>query len=209
MSKARRKQRAQSGPKGKSFEQRIAQRLREVYDPPELLAQIEKATQEKRIKDRTVLLKRSAVRRSDQGRGAKEPDVVVTERCPCWFECQDADAAHHAPLAKFAQAERDLEETQMAGVLWPVAICHKTGGQKIGVWMSFHHLVLLANIQPIKGIEGEPGPLNLYSKGFELEQPVRLDLEDFLMLLRDDFARRTEAAAERMALLQRNAANGR
>lgn len=192
--------------KGKSFEQRVAQMLREIYDPPELLAEIEKATKEKRVKDRSVLLKRSAVRRSDQGKGAKEPDVVV-QGCPCWIECEDA--VDSRPLEKYEQAERDVEQSGNSLSLWPVAICHKTGEHKTGVWMAFHHLVLLANIQPLLNVDGEPGPLNLHSKGFEMEQPVRIDLEDFLMLLRDDYARVEEEQAKRIAMLQRNAAGGR
>jgi hypothetical protein len=206
--KAAKKKRAQSGPKGDAFERRIAQKLREVYDPPELLAEIAKATKEKRVKDRTVLLKRSRVRRSEQSKGAREPDVVV-KGCPCWIECQDAATNHFTPLEKYAQAERDVDETDQWASLWPVAVCHKTGEHKIGVWIAFHHLVLLANIQPLLNVDGEPGPLNLFSKGFELEQPVRIDIEDFLTLLRDDYARTEEEEAKRIALLQRNAAGGR
>lgn len=202
------KRKAQPGPKGKSFEQRIAVRMREVYDSPDLLAKIEKATKERRNKDRTVLLKRSLVRRSEQAKGAKEPDIVV-KGCPCWIECQDAGADHFRPLEKYEQAERDVEETQQTLKLWPAAICHKTGEHKIGVWIAFHHLVLLANIQPLLNVDGEPGPLNLHSKGFDMEQPVRVDLEDFLMLLRDDYARTEEEKAKRIALLQHNAAGGR
>jgi hypothetical protein len=198
---------AKSGPKGKQFERRIAQLMRTIYDPPELVAELGRLAAEKQRKERSALIKSSAVRRSDQGKGAVEPDVVVAG-CPCWIECQDAGTTKYRPLWKYEQACRDVEQTDSVGHLWPVAICHLTGSPYTGVWIAFHHLVLLSNIQPIKGIDGEPGPLNLHSKGFDMDKPVQIDLEDFLRLLRDDHQRR-QGDEDRMALLQTNAAKRR
>lgn len=190
---------AKSGPKGSAFERKIAILMREIYDPPELTAELadlqklaSKAAKGKKgplLAARRELQKSSAVRRSDQGKGAVEPDVVIRDGlCPCWLECQDAKGDKHRPLEKYRQAVRDVAET--GSPLWPVAIGHKTGDVKIGVWIGLHHLVLLADMQPGVGRDSRPGPLNRWSKGFELAQPVRLDLQDFLMLLRDDNDRR-------------------
>jgi len=203
---------AKSGPKGKTFERKVAQLMREIYDPPELLAELAdlsklaaRAAKGKKgplLQTHRELQKSSAVRRSDQGKGAIEPDVVIREGlCPCWLECQDAAGINYRPKAKYTQACRDVVESRSP--LWPVAICHKTGDQKIGVWIGLPHLVLLANMQPGVGRTCEAGPLNRWSQGFELRQPVRLDLEDFLLLLRDDNSRRNVQSNNGAKMLER------
>jgi hypothetical protein len=61
--------------------------------------------------------------------------------------------------------------------LWPVAVCHKTGDKKIGVWMSAITLVKLTQaLTP-------GGSLNLHSKVYDLDHPIRIEYADWLMLL--------------------------
>lgn len=172
---------AKSGPKGRAFEERIAGRLREIYDPPELTEALAVAAREHRIKDHRELLKGSAVRRSDQGRGAQEPDIVISN-CPCWIECQDAVSI--TPLVKHEQAEKDVLDT--GSQLMPAMIAHRTGEKQIGVWMSLHHVAALSRMY-------EDGHVDLRSRVFDMAQPVRLDFEDFLLLLKDDLSWRRTA----------------
>jgi hypothetical protein len=125
------------------------------------------AAKGRRRKDWSRLLKSSQVRRSEQGKGAQEPDLVV-EGCPCWIECQDARASE--PLEKYAQAVRDIKDTGSA--LLAAAVCHKTHEKKIGVWMSLADVITLG---------GGCGLLEPFQR---MVQPVRMDLGDWLWLLR-------------------------
>jgi hypothetical protein len=114
--------------KGAAFERQIAADMRLIYDPKSLLDEVEEA---KRLKDRKAqrrLLKQSNVRRSEQTKGAREPDLVI-RGCPCWQELQCANRANFDPVAKFKQAERDISESNSS--LWPVAICKMTGSHSI------------------------------------------------------------------------------
>ena len=111
--------------------------MREIYDPPELV----KSMTESKGNDHSRLLKESKVRRSEQAKGAREPDIVI-EGCPCWLELQDARGPKFAPLKKLEQAERDVIETESE--LWPASICHQTGSHDIQVCVRLGTLLALA-----------------------------------------------------------------
>lgn len=119
-----------SAAKGPSFERLIASKLREVYDPPRLVEECQVAAKARQTAVLRELHKRSRVRRSDQGRGAQEPDLVVIG-CPCWLELNHANDPR--PLAKLAQAERDTIATESP--LWPVVVWQKTRSKTINVTM--------------------------------------------------------------------------
>ncbi len=185
LSKSKGKKRAKSGPKGAAFEAKIATMLRTIYDPAELVQAMTLAAKAKQRKEWSRLLKSSVVRRSEQARGAKEADLVVDPGlCPCWIECQDARDSGHTPLAKYAQAVLDIEDTKSD--LLAAAVCHKTGEKKIGVWMSLQDLVVLAAAQPDgAGIRmGAAFQVGTSEAVESMAQPVRLDLGDWLWLLR-------------------------
>lgn len=167
---------AKSQQKGKAFERKIATALRQIYDPPELRMELERLAKARKVKERRELMKQSAVRRSDQGKGACEPDIVV-RGCPCWVECQDAWDSR--PHTKYTQAVRDVQQT--GSPLWPTAVCHRSRESRITVWMALPHLAQLANLTPKR--------VNLRSKGFDLEFPVCLDFADWLLLLSDHLVR--------------------
>lgn len=84
------------------------------------------------------------MRRSDQGKGAKEPDLVFDSGCPCWMELQNAADGAYNPEGKLAQAERDIQE--LNSDLWPVAICRKTGSPKIEVCTRLWVLLMLMGL---------------------------------------------------------------
>jgi hypothetical protein len=104
--------------------------MRRIFDPPELVQQLESTTAVKDRADHKALLKESRVRRSDQGRGAMEPDLVIRD-CSCWMELKDAKDPE--PQAKLLQAESDALEARQGQ--WPVAITHKIGRRSIQVTM--------------------------------------------------------------------------
>lgn len=167
---------AKSKAKGSAFERKIATALRRIYDPKELSQQLGFLQRNRKFKEHRALLKQSAVRRSDQGKGAVEPDVVV-RGCPCWIECEDAWDSR--PLTKYRQALRDVTETRSP--LWPTAICHRSGERDTTVLMSLVHLAKLADLTSKR--------INRESKAFDLAFPVRLEFGDWLALLADHHAR--------------------
>jgi hypothetical protein len=111
--------------------------MREIYDPPSLVQSLK----ESQGKDHSRLLKASKVRRSEQAKGAREPDLVV-EGCPFWLELQDARAEAFSPLKKLEQAERDVIDTDSE--LWPASICHQTGSHEIQVCVRLGTLFAMA-----------------------------------------------------------------
>ena len=127
--------------KGKVFERWVAQQFREAY--PFL----------------------DGVRRSQQGAGAEQSDVTGVPGL--WIECQDA--ARPTPLAKLVQAERDVAEAKLQGIL-PIAVVHRAGSSRTSTTVT-----LRAGAFP-----------RLYGKGGCLEKwrtpPVTIGLSDFLNL---------------------------
>jgi hypothetical protein len=123
-----------------------------------------------------MLLKGSKVRRSDQGKGAVEPDLVI-EGCPVWMELQDAAGSDYHPLVKLEQAERDVFQTESD--LWPVSICHQTGKHTIEVCTRLRTLLLLGDFDL-------PGETSCWYANI----PVILDFEKFKELLRHEHERR-------------------
>jgi len=115
-----------------------------------------------------MMMKQSAVRRSDQGKGAKEPDLVIPP-CPCWLELQDATGHSYHPLRKLEQAERDV--VQCGSDLLPVSICHQSKRQSIEVCMRVGTLLTLSGLSLVN--------TNLEALLF----PVILDYEHFKSLL--------------------------
>lgn len=102
--------------------------MRRVFDHPDLVDELESTTGVKDRAEHKALLKESRVRRSDQGRGAMEPDLVIQD-CDCWMELQDAQQPD--PQAKLLQAESDALEARHGQ--WPVAVTHKIGRRSIQV----------------------------------------------------------------------------
>lgn len=149
--------------KGANFERKIAQDMREIYDPPKLLKLMKVSTPKKR----SQLLKSSAVRRGRQTEGAVESDLVV-KGCPCWLELQDASKGKFSPLNKLRQAERDVNATKVA--LYPVAICHLKGSRNIATMMRLSTLVDL--------VGGES------QWGFREDFPVLINYDDFRDILK-------------------------
>ena len=141
--------------------------MREIYDPPKLRRDLQKARKERDQALARQLLKKSNVRRSDQTRGALEPDLVI-EGCPCWLELQHATVSR--PLDKLAQAERDVEESNSD--LWPVAVCKTTNSQSVSVWLRGWTLLALCG----------------YAASGLIQQMVcRISFEDFMEVLRDEY----------------------
>ena len=130
------------------------------------------------------LLKESKVRRSDQGRGAVEPDVVI-RGCPLWLELQDA--RQPAPLAKLAQAERDVRQT--SSPLRPVAVVHKLASPQIQAWMRVETLLYLCGFDDLTNSEGGAIPL---ADAPGATVAVMIDYDELLERLR--FRRDVEAA---------------
>jgi len=138
--------------KGPAFERQIATDMRAIYDPPKLTAELAalKGDKSKQSEYRT-LQKSSRVRRSDQGRGAKEADLVI-KGCPCWLELQDATGHSYSPLTKLLQAERDVVEADSD--LWPVSVCHQSGRRSIEVCMRLGTLMTLSGV-PLEALSLE------------------------------------------------------
>ena len=158
--------------KGKTFERRIAQVMRRIYDLPELVEAIELADASTRKK----FMKSSHVRRGEQGQGAHEPDLVTPDRY--WMELQNASGSNHNPLAKLAQAERDAK----CGFV-PVSICHKTGSRSTEVCLRAGALYNTLPLSVLQNI------------------PIRFDLDDFVRILEYE-KRNTERAERGLADLQ-------
>lgn len=157
----------------------ISQDMRQIYDSPELLSKLATSSKVKgpgSVAAHRELLKGSRVRRSDQGRGALEPDVVIQD-CPVWLELQDA--RNPTPLDKLAQAERDVRQTESS--LLPVAVIHRTASKAIQAWMRFSTLLYLCGFDDLTDSEGGAIPLS-QAPGATLT--VCLDYEDLLARLR-------------------------
>lgn len=152
--------------KGRAFEQLIAQDMRQVYDSADLLDRMTAARLNKEHKELRRLQKESVVRRSDQGKGAKEPDLVI-DPCPCWLELQNASGVNFNPEKKLAQAERDVDESKSH--LWPVSVCRKTGSTKIYVCTRLWTVLLLMGLSmPKQGYDGDLIVTFDYDKFIEL-----------------------------------------
>jgi hypothetical protein len=111
--------------------------MRAIYDHPELLARLKMLAKTKQNEAHREALKLSRVRRSDQGKGALEPDLVI-DGCPFWMELQDA-ANGYSPKKKLAQAIANV--TQVRSHLMPLAICHQTGSPDTEVAMRVSDLM--------------------------------------------------------------------
>ena len=135
--------RINSRAKGVAFEEKIARELRMVYDSLALTARLAELPLGK---ERSTLIKTSRVRRSDQGKGAMEPDLVV-RGCPFWFELQHSTAAD--PIAKLEQAERDCEQADSG--LWPVSITHLTGRRKRAVVVAMRGCTYQKIVEQLSG----------------------------------------------------------
>lgn len=89
-------------------------------------------------------LPQAIVRRSDQGHGAHEPDVVVEGDAPeevrrLWIECQHARRPN--PLKKLDQARHD--STGKTWVRIPVAVVRKHGSTDDTVTMGWDDFIWL------------------------------------------------------------------
>jgi len=124
---------------GKDFERDMARRLRQIYDSPSLLAEIETAT----AKTRPSILRQSSVRRGEQRLGAREPDVVTPTTW--WFElqCSQEGSGRVDGTDKLAQAERDI---RMGATQWirPVVIYRRKGSNR--VWVTLYYTVLACGL---------------------------------------------------------------
>jgi len=88
----------------------------------------------------------ATVRRSAQGAGALEPDVVIEGDCPdlvarLWTECQCSN--NPTPLVKLEQAERDCARS--TETLYPVVVWRKSGSRTVYATCRFSTLLQLAN----------------------------------------------------------------
>jgi hypothetical protein len=147
--------------------------LREIFDPKSLLAELERAPTRKAHAE---LLKQSRVRRSDQGKGAMEPDLVI-RGCPLWLEL--THAAKPDPMAKLEQAERD---SQMARGQWfPVAIVKKTHGSFIQAWMRTATFLFLCGFDHLTDSAGVDIPLSSAPNG---NMPVMISYADLMSRLK-------------------------
>ena len=173
------KKRVNSRRKGVGFEEAVARDMRVIYDSSDLLEKIEAAGKMRgkgSVAAHRELLKESRVRRSDQGKGALEPDVVIQD-CPVWLELQCSKAP--TPMAKLLQAERDVRQTGSS--LRPVAVIHPSGSQSSQAWMRVSTLLYLCGFDDLTDSEGQAIPL-AEAPGAAL--PVMLDYVDLLARLR-------------------------
>jgi len=129
----------------------------------------------KQVERHRELLKTSRVRRSDQGRGANEPDLVV-QGCPFWFELQHA--ADPDPIAKLHQAERDREVTH--STLLPVSIVHRTGKRKRAVLVTMRGSTWIAIRKHLSDTLEQAWPALPCCMAVV---PITIDFEDFCEIL--------------------------
>jgi hypothetical protein len=158
--------------------------MRTIYDPPELTQQLAELHSQRKMKGKQAeyrtLQKSSKVRRSDQGRGAKEPDLVIKD-CPCWLELQDATGHSYSPLGKLNQAEQDVAEADSD--LWPASVCHQSGRTSIEVCMRLGTMVALTGVAELNMMAAE-----------SMMIPVIIDYESFKGMLERYEAGRSEAS---------------
>lgn len=110
------------------------------------------------------------MRRSDQGKGAKEPDLVI-EGCPVWHELQRGADGYYNPIAKLEQGEHDASAIESD--LWPVSVCAYTGSPTIVVCMRTRTLLLLQDFDYPEDVP------EWYS-----DIPIQMDIKPYLDLLR-------------------------
>lgn len=137
---------ALSRTKGHNFEREVASKLRDAFPT-------------------------ATVRRSDQGFGAREADVVVQGDAPAlvkslWMECQCSRKP--TPLGKLYQAENDLVLYQ-GGDRTPVVIWRKHGARQTQATMRFGALM---------GITGDR------CLSIHRDMPITIDFDDFLTILK-------------------------
>lgn len=123
--------------KGRKFEQRIGRDLRLIYDGKKWVDHYDDLTKKQQV----AFLKTSKVRRGEQGKGAREGDLVVAER-QWWFELQHADGFN--PEAKLLQAEKDITEKAEPDRWYAISVCLQTGHRTIWCAMRLRTLHLLA-----------------------------------------------------------------
>lgn len=164
--------------RGVEFERLIANKMRVIYDDPELTAKVVEAAANGDQVTHRALQKTSAVRRSDQGKGATEPDLVI-QGCPIWHELHRGSSTW---AEKFDQAERDVAAIESP--LWPVAITCSKGKRDYLVTMRIKTLLALEDlVVPADAPE------------FYAETIVHLGLDAYLAILRSDYERRRRSAA--------------
>jgi len=108
--------------KGSAFEREIARRLRAVLDDPLVLAEIEAADSH----TRAAAMALSCVRRGEQSRGEREPDIVTPTRW--WIELGTGSTIR--PATKFVQADLASDDERPC----PVAICRHGRQITATVW---------------------------------------------------------------------------
>lgn len=121
----------------------------------------------KNLKEHRRLLKASCIRRSEQGRGARSPDLITPTHW--WFELNDSAAP--VPLNKLDQAERDIRSLATTDNPWvvPAVIWHRKASPTINVTLRANAFLRTFNSRP-KYLP-------------PVEAHVTLDFEHFAMIL--------------------------
>lgn len=159
--------------KGRAFEQKIARDLRLIFDGPSWIKHHEELTPRQRV----AHLKTSRVRRGEQGRGAREGDIVVEERT-WWFELQHTNAIHFNPETKLLQGERDIAQRAEQDKWYAISVCLQTGCRTTWCAMRLKTLLLLATGKFAADVHEET-----------LGAIVRIPYDDLLTMLAVDEAR--------------------
>lgn len=118
----------------------------------------------------------SRVRRSDQGKGALEPDLVI-RGCPVWHELQRGGPSYYDPLMKLKQAERDV--LAAGSELMPVSVCARNGSSAISVCTRTRTLLRLQDLAYPDDSPAWYGDI-----------PVTFSMDFYMGLLRDDYGRK-------------------
>lgn len=122
---------------GATFEREIARRLRQIYDPSDLLTQLEAATPQTRPK----LLLQSSVRRGDQRRGAREPDIVTPSTWWLELQCKSPNSGGKRDgTDKLNQAQRDIMGRPDCPWYRPAVVERRKGSPRVWVTMPAHTL---------------------------------------------------------------------
>jgi hypothetical protein len=122
----------------------------------------------KQKKEHAELLKKSQVRRGEQGHGALEPDIVTPS--PWWFECGTGTGDGANGRKKLEQALADMAKMPPIDYSYAAAITRERGRQKIMVTTKLTHLVF---------VTGGRYPCDV------LDPIVTLDFEHFHRILRE------------------------
>jgi hypothetical protein len=123
--------------KGQKFEQLIGRDLRQIFDGKKWVEHHASLTKKQQV----AHLKTSRVRRGEQGKGAREGDLVVDER-QWWFELQHADKFQ--PEKKLLQGERDIKQRGEPDRWYAISVCRQTGYRTIWCTMRLRTLLLLS-----------------------------------------------------------------